>query len=161
MRFQKKADTGGGGDKYLKLKDGESKKVILRGEPYEFHVKWDGSKYQPANEGEAGSSSRYKMNIVSWEEGRFKPRLWEFPQTICNKLADMMEEYPLDRTLLKITRQGTGSDTEYHLLPLAGEKDKLSSAALTQIGEVEMLIMDAPRGAPKERTETSSDEIPF
>lgn len=146
MKFQKRTESpGGGSDKFLKLKDGESKTLILKGEIFEYHCKWDGKTYSP----DPGGTSRFRINAIVYEEGKFSAKTWEFPVTVYNQLADINSEYPLDKTKIKLTRQGTGTDTVYHILPLVSEKDKLTPAIISQLDAVTLNILDTkPNPSP-------------
>lgn len=177
MKFQKRDIQSGDGknDKFLKLKDGESKNIILRGEVYEFWMKWVNGKSVTVQKQDPEAKSRFKINALIYEEGRFKATIWEFPVTVYNQLADVAAEYPLERTKIKLSRQGTGTDTVYHILPLVSEKDKLSPQVLAQIEAVSLNILDtqhpSPSGKifPKDEDDggfgdpppESYDEIPF
>lgn len=115
MKFTKRQESSGGGqDKFLKFKDGESKNLILRGEIFEFYMKWVNGKSQAAESNDPEAKVRFKINAV---EGS-AVKIWEFPLTVYNQLASINEEYPLEKTVIKVTRHGTGTDTVYHVLPL-------------------------------------------
>ena len=144
MKFNKReVSSGGGSDKFLKFKDGESKNIILRGEIFEFYNRWVGGKGQACGPNDPGATSRFKVNAIIYEGGAFSAKIWEFPLTVYNQLADINSEYPLESTKIKVTRQGTGTDTVYHILPLVSAKDTLSPAILKHIEAVPMNILDA------------------
>lgn len=109
-------------DKFLKFEDGETKHVVLAGEIFEFYMKWVNGKSVPSNPQDPDAKVRFKVNAIVSEEGKLIPKIWEFPLTVYNQLADINSEYPLEETKLKVTRQGTGTDTVYHILPLLKEK---------------------------------------
>lgn len=158
MKLNKRElSAGGGSDKFLKFKDRESKSVVLRGEIHEFHIKWVNGRSVDALANEPGAMSRFKVNAVAYEEGKFVARIWEISLTVYNKLCDVNDEYPLEKTKIKITRQGTGTDTEYHVLPLVSQKDILSPAILAQIEAVPLNILDAK---PKTQTQDHSFGAP-
>lgn len=113
-----KSSDGSGSAKYLKFKDGETKNVIFRGEVYEFKNKWVNGKGIICEDNDPEGTSRFKINAIIFEDGTPVVKIWEFPLIIYNKLSDINSEYPLEDTVIKITRQGSGRDTEYQLLPL-------------------------------------------
>lgn len=152
MKFQKREVPSSGSDKFVKFKDGESKNVILRGEVYEYKMKWVNNKSILTTPQDPEGKSRFKVNAIVYEAGAFKAMIFEFPLTVYNKLADVNSEYPLDTTKIKITRQGIGTDTEYHILPLAAEKDKLTPNILAQISAIPLNILDTK---PSQSTSSS------
>jgi hypothetical protein len=91
--------------------------------------------------GTKGASSAFRVNIVLMEDGKFVTKVWEFGVTIYNMLADIHEEYPLDSTKIKVTRRGTGKDTEYGVLPIL--KDKLTDKHMAEIAKLPLLNLEA------------------
>lgn len=142
MKFQKrKVPTSGGGQtNFLKINDGESKSGICRGDIYEFHVKWVSGKSVVVASTDPEAKTRFRLNFIVYDEGKFKALIWEFGIMIYNQLADINEEYPLEKTKIKISRSGTGTDTEYRLLPLL--KEPLSDVVMKAIEAVPLNILD-------------------
>lgn len=173
MKFQKRTVQSGSGDSafFFKLKDGEAKSGVLRGEIFEFYIKWINNKSVQTTIADPQAKSRFKVNLVVYEEGAFKAKIWEFGVLVYNKIADIAEEYDVTKTKIKISRQGTGTDTEYHLLPLL--KEPLTPSVLSQIEAVKLNILDGAKkvemdadGFPPDFGDPppgfqAGDEIPF
>lgn len=171
MKFQKrevKSSDSGGSDKYLKFKDGESKSVILRGEIYEFKNKWVNGKGVICDANDPEGKSRFRINAVTLEGGQLTVKIWELPLTVYNQLADINSEYPLEKTKLKVTRQGTGTDTVYHILPLLSEKDQITLNIQGALAKLDLHILDnkakahaPPNGWDGEPMPSADDSLPF
>lgn len=149
MQFPKRESVSGGASKdaYLKFQDGESKHVVLRGEVFQFFIKWVNNKSVPTSGNDPEAKPRYTVNAVLWDGKEFKAKIWDFSQTVCNMLSDIHGEYPIDQTKIKITRQGKGTDTEYHILPILGEKG-ITKAQLAEIAKVDLHILNAKSKEP-------------
>lgn len=154
--------NGAGGDLFLKLKDGESKIGVCRGELYEFFQVWENGRSRIAEPDEKGAKSRFRLNFVSYENGKFVARIWEFGLTVYNQLAEINEEYPLEKTKLKVTRKGTGTDTVYMILPML--KEPISPKALKDLDGVALNALAHPEAKEKPGTfesEMEHDDLPF
>lgn len=146
MKFPK-SNQGVGAGNFFKLKDGENKTGVLRGEPYRFFVLWEGGKSVLCEENTKGRSVRYRVNIVVFEEGKFVSKIWEISQTVCNQLADLNEEYALETINIKISRRGSGTDTEYGIIPLL--KEPLSPNTMSLIEACPLQILEQ-KARPKD-----------
>lgn len=155
MKFRAEPKVAGeGGGNFLRLKDGESVKGILQGEPYEFRTLWSGGRPQVVAEGTPKSSFRFRMNIVIKENDKYVMKIWEQGAIVYNTLKGFSEEYDLEKTVLKVTRQGSTKDnTDYAIVPLPGGVDaKLQ-------GEISKLTLHELKEKPQ--VGTPLDEIPF
>jgi len=148
---------------FLKLKDGEDIKGVCRGHVYEFFVKWENNKSLVVEGSDPDARSRYRINFVTNIDGKFVAKVWEFSQTICNKLADLAEEYDLSKTKIKIKRSGTGTDTDYSIIPLL--KEPIPDKIMKEIEEVELQVLNIK---PEKRElknhapgADDHDEVPF
>lgn len=166
MKFSKRVQMspeGRGSNLFLKIKDGESVIGVFRGEPLEFYSKWIGGKSQIALPDDPEAKKRYRLNFITKEDGKFVPKIWEFGVFIYNQLADINDEYPLEKTKVKITRHGTGTDTTYMILPLL--KEPLPPKILKEIESIHLNILehkDKPQITKDEPTyEDDAPEIPF
>jgi hypothetical protein len=140
MRFEKKEKKGNSG--FLSLKDGESVKGVYRGEIHEYRVKWENGKYVEVPETDSSRMNRFKLNFITFREGKFIALVHEFGVTIYDQLASIHSEYDLQSTKVKVSRQGsTKDDTVYHVLPLL--KEPLSAALLEQIEAMPLNILNA------------------
>lgn len=156
MRFRTLPENeGGGSDKFLKIKNGESIKVILRGEIYEYFVKWENGKSVVVAENQGGKL-RFRINALLFdqEQKKFVAKIWEFGQAVYKQLASINEEYALEETKIKITRKGEGKETEYSILPLL--KEPLSEQVMKMIEATELNILNK-QGSPVNKSEDASE----
>lgn len=174
MKMQKREAAKQDGGLFFKLKDGESKIAVLRGEFFEHYVKWFNGKSQEANPNDPESKSRFKVNIVLFESGPPKALIWDMNITTYNSLVSVNEEYPLETTKIKITRHGSGTDTTYSIVALDPRKHALTESSLKQLSEVKLNILNAkakpiapPAGEddfgppPPDLDEEDDERIPF
>lgn len=150
MKFTKRempSGNGNGGGLFLKFKDGESKNGVLRGEVYEYHQKWDGGKSHVVTAADPEGKSRFRLNFIVQEDGKLQAKIFEFGLTVYNQLADIAEEYDLDKIKVKITRRGTGTDTTWMVLPLL--KEPLSPKVFKEIEAVNLNILEHKDAPPQ------------
>lgn len=154
MKFSKKEiKSDGGSHLYLRVKDGESVNVILRGEIHEFRIKWENGKSIEIPESDSSRMNRFRLNAVIYENGAFVAKLWEFGLTVYNQLSDINDVYPLEKTKIRVSRKGTGTDTTYMLLPMLNEP--LSQGALKSIEAVKLNVLNAK---PKQESKSLYDD---
>jgi len=118
MKFRRDLPEAGSSASYLKLKDKESVAGLFQGDPYEFHAIWDGKTYKEVPENYPGSSFRFKINFVVKEGSSYVAKVFENGVSVYRDIANLHEDYPLDKTAIKITRNGTDKTTTYSFLPL-------------------------------------------
>lgn len=168
MKFTKRQAPGssGGTDKYLKIKDGESKSLWLTGEIYEFYMKWVNGKSVNVEPTDPEGKSRFRVNAGMIEDGKPVMKIWEFPLTVYRQLSAINEEYPLETIKIKVSRHGSGTDTEYHVLPLLRDKIepslKLMDLHILNNKPAQAKPMASPpNGWDNEPMPEEHDEIPF
>src|SRR3984957_4152989 len=120
MKFRSEAGlpSSGGANNFLKLKDRESAEGVFRGELCEFFILWEGNKSKIVPEGVPDSKFRFRINFVIKEGSVYVPKIFEQGIIVYKQLSALHDEYSLPETVVKITRNGTGTDTTYSLLPL-------------------------------------------
>lgn len=157
MKFNKVSHQESGGPrKYIGLKDGESINGFFMGEIYSFYHLWENGKGREANPDEPKAKIRFRANFITMEDGKLVAKIFEFPQTVYNLLADVNSEYPLETTKVKLSRRGTGTETTYSILPLA--KEPINPATLSAVQAVPLNILDsksAPKAQPGPKKEPS------
>lgn len=165
MKFNKRqGQESKGTNKYLSFADGETKNLILRGEVYEFYHKWVNGKGQETSSNDPEGRVRFRVNAICSEGTIYVVKIWEFPMTIYSQLGSINDEYPLEKTVLKVTRSGVGTETVYHILPLL----KMTIPAAVEKLELHILN-NKPKSAPtlidKNFPEIpmpeAEDELPF
>lgn len=172
MKFGKEFSVGGGSQNHLKIADKQSVIGVFRGEPLEFSSKWVGNKSVACDENDPDARDRFKINFVTkTPDGQYQPLVWEQGPVVYNTLKDLNVDYPLEQTIVKITRRGTGKDTEYSILPIPNNKvtpqleqllaavklNELTVAAATVESEDSFAPPSGGNGAFKQEHE----ELPF
>lgn len=132
---------------FLRLKDGESKVGVFRGEVYEFFQVWESGKSKVVEPDFDGAKSRFRLNFVTKEDGEYKAKIFEFGIQVYNQLAEIQDDYDLETTGLKIGRRGTGTDTTYIIIP---SKEQPSAQVMKTIEAVSLNILEHKR-APEEK----------
>lgn len=160
-----------GGKNYLKLKDGEKVSGICAGDLYEFFAVWKNGKPIEVPEGSPGAGFRFRICIIVKEGAVYVPKVFEQGVSVYKKLSELNEIYPLERTLIQISRKGSSiQDTEYSIMPLP---QTVSQATLDHLKTLELPDLTGkkqsggaqnqapwPDEPPPSHTE-SNDEIPF
>lgn len=169
MKFERVSLSQGNGDggAFLKIEDNSSVNGLLRGDVLKFYQCWpQGGDKQVFDKPTPGASPRFKVNFIIHEEGKFVAKIWEFPPTVSNMLADIAEAYDLTQTKIKISKHKQGKKTSYMILPLANEK--LTAKHLKEINAVELNTLSvpveqAPQGPLKNYVPSDDDgsDIPF
>jgi hypothetical protein len=135
MQFTKRPQSSGGDKKYLSLKDGESVAVLFRGNPVFHFVKWENGKATPVAENHPEAQFRFTINALVKENAAWVAKIWDQGTIVYNMLADLNEDYPLEDTVIKITRRGTKTDTTYMILP---NKEQPNPKQLESMKQVEL-----------------------
>lgn len=157
MKFRNDIPESGGGSKnFLKLKDKESVSGIFLGDLHEYFVVWEGQKSRVVPEGTDGAKFRFRVNFVVKESSVYVPKIFEQGLTVYRQLAELNEEYGLEQIVIKITRNGTGTDTTYSLLPLL--KQAISPETAKYLQTLELLPLESK--APSAQAQTDG-ELPF
>lgn len=153
---------------FLNLADKEAVRGIFIGDMAEHYVKWVNGKTVESNEDDPEAKVRFKCNFVVSDGGELVVKIWDFSLTVYQMLKDINEEYPLETTKLKITRNGVKTDTTYTIMPLVGPKDVLTAQQLSVIGKMRLHSLggkpnadDKTHHQPMAPTENYEDEIPF
>lgn len=119
MKFKKDLpESSGNGANFVKLKDRESITGIFMGEPYEFHSVWENGKTKVVDANHPGASFRFRINFVVKDGPIYLPKIFENGVSVYRDLSDLNDEYKLEDTVVKITRNGVDKNTTYSILPL-------------------------------------------
>jgi len=171
MKFERVQLKQGGGESgggsFLKIDDNGSVNGVLRGDVLKFYQDWPkGGEKLVFDKPMPRAKPRFLVNFIVHEGGKFVAKIWEFPPTVSNMLADISEAYDLSQTKIKITKHVQGKQTSYMILPLANEK--LTAKQLKDIESVELNTLSitptdtGPRAPLKNYAPGSSGEdIPF
>ncbi len=168
MKFNKERTEGG--KNFLKLKSGESVRGVFRGDIYEFRQHFEKAENkgylctedkscQFCNEGKK-SSFRFRLNIVITENGAYSAKIYENGWGVYEMLKTLHEDYNLETHLMKITRNGSGTDTTYSILPVPN--GQLGESQTKLVSAVPLLNLEMK---PKQNEETEvnyeEESIPF
>lgn len=144
MRFPKRAAPTGegiGAANYLKVEENTSITCVPRGEVFEFYQKWPkGGVKEVFAEPVPGSGRRYKINVVLQEEGKFVAKVFEFGPRVYDQFADIAEDLKITETKIKISKRGSGKNTQWSVIPLGAADPK----ALKAIAEVALHELKVP-----------------
>lgn len=147
MKITRREVGEGTGGLFLKMKDGESRIGVLRGEIYEFYQVWENGKPRVVSPGDPEGKSRFRLNFVTKEDGDLKVKIFEFGVTINNQLYDLIKEYDdLESNAVKITRHGSGTDTTYNVIRA---KDQPTAEQWKKIEAMPLNILEHKNSPPK------------
>lgn len=161
---------------YVKLKDKESLRGVFRGAPHDFKIHWLNNRSHPCTGRPdcphcmAGDKPkfRFNLNFVTKENDQYVVKVFEQGWTVYEQLREINKDYPLEHTLVKITRNGSGTDTTYTILPLpngtltADQEAVISKLPLADLSagpdsSPQPMPSDAMAGQP----EAFVDDLPF
>lgn len=151
MKFRDDLPEGGGSKNFLKLKDKESVVGIFRGALHDFFILWDNGKSTPVDEGTPNAKFRFRVNFVVKDGASYVPKIFEQGLIVYKTLSELHNEYDLAKTVVKITRNGTGTDTTYSVLPLL--KQTLSTDAEAYLDKLELLPLESKVSRPSQQSE--------
>jgi hypothetical protein len=165
MKFIEQSQTSG--KPFLKLKDKESVRGVFRGDPYDFRQHWINQKSvlctgattcTQCKEG-LKSTFRFRLNFfVKDDQGGYSPKIFEQGWTVYSQLRDLHgADYDLEKTVVKITRSGSGTDTSYSVVPLPN--GLLTKEVNDKIAQIPLLDLK-DHVDPSEKYEDPSS-IPF
>lgn len=138
--FNKKIESGEGGGKFVKLKDGDKFKGVIRGEIDQYYAAWNDEEktYVECQESAHGAKLRFKCNFVVSENGAYTARILEQGPQMYKALQVIEEDYDLNKTMIFLKRKGSSeTDTEYSASVAPG--GDLTETDLTNLGGVELL----------------------
>ncbi len=153
MKFTKREvpmQAGVGASNFLKLSDGQSVPGVFRGEVYEFWQKWPrGGQKETFDVPTPGSQSRFRVNFIVHENGKFQSKVFEFGLTVYNMLAEIAENLELEKTKVKISRKGSDKNTQWIIIPLG----PIDPKAVKDIAAVELVILNNQSSPPAQNSE--------
>jgi hypothetical protein len=131
MKFRDDVSSEEGKD-FLRIKEsGASVRGIFVGEPFDFRMHWikNGNTNKSVSCGGEGcfhclggnrSVFRFRMNFIVKSEDGYQCKVFEQSLKTYESLRSLNKDYPLESTLVKITRNGMGKDTYYSIIPVPG-----------------------------------------
>lgn len=156
MKFNKDLAESIGGN-FLKLKDKESVYGMFRGDPREYNSLFVDGKGAEVPPGTPGSKFRFRINFLLKVGDEYQMKIIENGATFYNQMADLNDEYPLETTVVKITRKGSGrDDTSYSILPILNAT--VSAETKAKLDAIPMFPLTPTMETPKT---PDADGIPF
>lgn len=164
MQFKSGEGQGDGGKAFIKLKDKESIQGVFRGDPHEFKNHWkenrtmlcQGTGCPICATDDKKPSFRFRLNLLVKEADKYVSKIFEQGWTVYLQLKDLHAIYPLDKTVVKITRSGSGvSDTHYSILPLPNGAITPQAEAILAKVPLQILTHDEPRPADSLQSQAS------
>jgi hypothetical protein len=155
--------SGGGSDKFFRIKDGEMVNFVLKGPLHTFYQKGFGQLSQIVGPGEGGKQ-RFRQNVIVKDGNGFAVKIWEFGTKLYDTIAALQASgWDLNTTQLTLSRKGsTKENTTYTLTPIP---KPISAAAAKEIEKLELHSLEhKPTQASqdlKEYSPGSDDEVPF
>ncbi len=171
MKF-KSSGGGAGGKDFLKLGAGASVKGVFRGDVHEFKQHWvaqrsslcpEDATCELCKEGTSKAQFRFRLNVLINENGAYVAKIFEQGWTVYCQLRDMhASDYNLEKTIVKITRNGEGKNTTYTIMPLPGTMGTVNAAMEKQLGAVPLIALtDTPAETEEEPEQDGNEEAPF
>lgn len=167
MKFKEKLPSTG--KYFLRLKSGDSVKGVFRGEPYDFKQHWvnqrgsvcEGDGCPHCKEGKK-PSFRFRLNFVLSENGAMVAKIFEQGWMVYESLRSLHgADYDLEKTVVQITRHGSGQDTTYSVIPLQGAKGQVTEGFEKQLGAVALHNLISPTEDAAGDFAESDDGVPF
>lgn len=166
MKFPKKsAPTGEGiaAGSYLKIGDGQSVTGVPRGDVHEFFQRWpQGGQKEVFLVPTAGAAPRYRINVVVHEDGKFCAKVFEFGPSVYGQFSEISDNFEIDKTKVKISRKGSGKNTEWFILPLGPVDPKaLKAIVATELNALAPQSAPAAGGEPGNVLGADDEGMPF
>jgi hypothetical protein len=156
MKFRRDIPEPSGAKNFLKLQDKESVFGVFRGMPKEYFVIWgEDKRSREVPEGTPGAKFRFRINLFIKEGTVWVPKIFEQGLQVHMQLVELSDEYDLENTVVKITRNGKERDTTYSILP--SQKQLLSKESAAFINSAELLNLDLG----SKDTSKDSEDLPF
>lgn len=155
-----KAAEESGGGMFLQLKDGETKQVVIMGEPVHFfQIFGDQREYQTKV---PGASFKFKVQVVESIGTKLEGKLWSGGKTIFERLVYLHQHMGgISDKLILVARKGsTKDDTTYNI----DIKATLSSDQLTKVKAVKLSPMERKEAIPEYQDNIpppDEDSVPF
>jgi hypothetical protein len=159
MRFRDDISEGNGGSQnFLRLKDKETVTGVFRGDIHELFVLWENGKSREVTPGTQGAKFRFRVNFVLKDGANYVPKIFEQGLVVYRQLADLHAEYDLPNTVVKITRNGTGTDTTYTIMPV--KNSAIPKETAKYLSTLELLPLE-PKTEQKAPSIDENEEIAF
>lgn len=152
---------------FVKLEAEKSIQGVFRGEPYDFRahyldrrgIKCTGENCELCLAGNK-SKFRFRINFITKQDDKYVAKVFEQGLTVYKQMSALQGGgYDLERSVVKITRHGSGLDTEYSIIPIAN--GSLTPEKEKEVAAVELNSLDHQTPSETEPPSTDLDNIPF
>lgn len=131
MKFNASGGSENGIDSknFIRLKNDKQSVVgVFRGDPFDYKTHWISNRTQTCKGSNCsycanGNKPQFKflVNFVIYENNQYMVKIFEQGWTVYESMKALNEDFDLEKTIVKITRRGTGRDnTTYSILPIPG-----------------------------------------
>lgn len=157
--------------KFLKIEPNKSVTGVFRGDPLEFACKEVNKKTTPCSPSDPAAKFRFKINFVMKQKDlSYKAFVWEQSGAVYDVLKKFNEDFPLEKTIVKISRDGEGLKTKYSILP-NGTNFQVSDELNSALSDVQLVDLKVEATADTEEHQTfppddmpsfdANDQVPF
>lgn len=162
-------DSGTSKEDFLRLKDGDTHKVLFRGKLHETYALWNGQFYEEvprgtkSADGERKAAFRFKINVVMEESpGKYVAKIFEQGFALYEQMAEVNKEYVLEKNWMKLSRKGSGpQDTTYAIVPAkGGEVTPEEDAKISKV-KLHALKKEEPKETNQESPPYGDEDVPF
>lgn len=146
MGWKDPKEVGAVNNTFVSLKDGQDIVGVIVGEPLTFKQVFVNGKSHLVEDDHPAGKFRFRCNLVTKEDDRYVAKVLEQGPALYKKIYNLGSEYELEKTAVKISREGEGYQTKYELMPL-GPKSQPTEESLAEIARVELLNLDPKNDA--------------
>jgi hypothetical protein len=172
LKFPQTNKSSIDGKNFVKLKDGESTHLILRGEVFVFRQHWKGNRTTPCTDNketcadcQAGvkSTFRFRVNAITKEGDKNIVKVWEQSWTVYQNIEELSREMDLEITPIKVVRRGsTMNDTSYTLIPsVALSKEQQERLSDMKLFDLPLLDKELQGLSDSKPGDFSAENVPF
>lgn len=136
MKFRDDIETNGPSN-FIRLKDGETISGICRGEIREAWVIWENKVKSEVEAGTPGAKFNFRVNFIVKEGAVYVAKVLENGIQIYKQLAALSKQWEIEETVIFISREGSGLETEYTVMP-APPKQQATKEAMEHIATIEL-----------------------
>lgn len=158
---------------FVKIKDGETVNLILRGRLHAYKIHWGQGKSVPCvgkkdcelcRDGNK-AKFRFNANVIVKEGSDYVVKIWEQGWTTFEQLREWGKEMDLEITPIKVSRKGSGqNDTTYLMVPLKtitpAQNDLFRAMKLYDLANLDKEL-DEVQQAPSQDGDFNESDIPF
>lgn len=160
------------GNLFVKMKDGDSVVMVLRGRLHAFRIHWRNQKAslcmgkEKCAECASGNkpSFRFNVNAIVKDGKEYVVKVWEQGWMIFEQLREYAQEMDLEITPIKVSRKGSGTDTNYVIIPMqkitAEQNDQFRAMKLHDLANLDKELSQ-PTTQLAQPGQFNEETIPF